>query len=90
MDGQERRKAMNTVAEVFSAWKTVHDKLKELEKAYKNALTDHAAHAGPFPQALKVEIAELRIEADRLLHKAQHELLKIKTPRSSTGDSTWS
>jgi hypothetical protein len=51
MDGQERRKAMDTVAEVFSEWKTVHDKLKELEKAYKKALTDHAAHVGPFPQA---------------------------------------
>lgn len=92
MDIQNQPGTMKTVTDTFAAWKTVKDKLSELEKAYKWELQQHETNMAPFPTALQAEIANLQETSDRLLEAAQRALLKLKTPRSSreSGDSTWS
>lgn len=69
---------MRQVQEAFATWKTVNDRIKLLE----STLQQHDASG-------KSELRALHHEAERLLLVAQHALLKIKTPRSSSGDSTW-
>lgn len=78
----ENQKAatMRRVQETFAAWKTVNDQIKALE-----ALQQHDDPAS----GLKTQLQALHLESERLLSIAQRDLLTIKTPRSSSGDSTW-
>lgn len=76
---------MRQVQETFATWKTVNDRIKLLE----STLQQHDASREEPVTALKSELLALHREAERLLLVAQHALLKIKTPRSSSGDSTW-
>lgn len=79
----DRTTAMREVSSTFAAWKTVNDRILGLQKA----LDDQASDAS-VPQ-LESELQFLQLEAERLLQMASHALLRIKTPRSSNGDSTW-
>lgn len=76
---------MRHVQQTFATWKTVNDRIKSLE----GALQQHDASRDAPLSALKTQLQALQLESDRLLLVAQHALLTIKTPRSSSGDSTW-
>jgi hypothetical protein len=76
---------MRQVQETFATWKTVNDRIKLLERTLQH---HHASRDEPVA-ALNSELQALHREAERLLLVAQQALLKIKTPRSSSGDSTW-
>ena len=80
MDSQ-KLKTMREVSSTFAAWKSVNDQIRELQQ---QAPAGSAAPAGR-----EAELQALEVEAERLLLIASHALLKIKTPRSSNGDSTW-
>ena len=76
---------MRQVKDTFAAWKTAYDEVKAMEKAVRHHDPKHSA---PLAQ-LQSELQALRLESDRLLLISQQALLTIKTPRSSSGDSTW-
>ena len=76
---------MNEVTSAFAAWKTVNDRIGALQQA----LEQHGGIRDASLSELQSERQALELEADRLLMNAQHALLKIKTPRSSTGDTTF-
>ena len=82
---QHRKTAMHEVTSTFAQWKTVHDRLNALNKEldWRDALSAERC------ADLELEQRALQLESDRLLLAASHALLKIKTPRSSSGDSTW-
>ena len=80
-----RFNTMNEVTSAFAAWKKVNDRIGDLQQA----LEQHGAGREAPLSELHSERQALELEADRLLMNAQHALLKIKTPRSSNGDSTW-
>ena len=84
MDNQ-RIETMKRVQDSFAEWKAVQDRIKHLE----TALERHpAGRDAPLAQ-LQSQLRVLQGEAERLLLAAQCALLAIKTPRSSSGDSTW-
>ena len=80
-----RLNTMNEVTSAFAAWKKVNDRIGDLQQA----LEQHGAARDAPRSELQSERQALELEAERLLMKAQHALLKIKTPRSSQGDSSW-
>ena len=77
--------AMKEVTSTFAAWKAVNDKVKALQQTLQ--LNDGVRQA-PLGD-LELELQALQLESERLLLIASHALLKVKTPRSSNGDSTW-
>lgn len=79
------RNTMNEVTSAFAAWKQVSDRIGDLQQA----LDQHGAGREAPLSELHSERQALELQAERLLLNAQHALLKIKTPRSSQGDSTW-
>lgn len=80
-----RRNTMNEVTSTFAAWKEVNDRIVVL----RQALEQRGAVRDQRLSEMQAECQALELEAERLLLDAQHALLKIKTPRSSQGDSTW-
>jgi hypothetical protein len=76
---------MRDVTATFARWKTLNDKVKALQQAVEQHDPERDA---PLVQ-LQAELREHHEEAGRLLTSAQLALHKIKTPRSSSGDSTW-
>ena len=76
---------MRHVQETFAAWKTVNDQVKALE----SVLQHHDASRDPPLATYEAKLRALHLESERLLEVAQQALLTIKTPRSSSGDSTW-
>jgi hypothetical protein len=82
MDHQ-KIKTMNEVRASFAAWKELNDQIASLQAALVRNDADRD------PARLHADLAALQLESDRLLVLAQQALLRIKTPRSSNGDSTW-
>ena len=80
-----RENTMQEVTSAFAAWKKVNDRIGLLQQTLEHP---SASGSAPLPE-LQSERQALELEADRLLMNAQHALLKIKTPRSSTGDTTF-
>jgi hypothetical protein len=74
MDSQKIT-TMREVKSTFAAWKRINDQIHELQQQA--------------PAGREAELQAMEAEAERLLLIASHALLKIKTPRSSNGDSTW-
>ena len=76
---------MKKVIAAFAAWKAINDQVK----VAKRALDERDAARDASVAELEASLHALEVEAERLLLIATHALLDIKTPRSSTGDSTW-
>jgi hypothetical protein len=81
----QKATTMRRVQETFAAWKTVSDQVKDLERR----LQRHDPLRDPPLADFEPKLRALNDESERLLAAAQHALLSIKTPRSSSGDSTW-
>ncbi|MFC5497392.1 hypothetical protein ACFPOE_07595 [Caenimonas terrae] len=81
----QRVETMKRVQESFAEWKAVQDRIKQLEAALQ---AHDATRDAPLAQ-LQRDLLSLKNESERLLLAAQYALLSIKTPRSSSGDSTW-
>jgi hypothetical protein len=58
-------------------------------KAMQSALQPHDPSRDPPLASFEAKLRALHLESERLLADAQQALLTIKTPRSSSGDSTW-
>jgi hypothetical protein len=82
---EQKAATMRHVQETFAAWKTVNDQVKALE----SALQRHDPSRDPPLESYEAKLRALHLESERLLADAQQALLTIKTPRSSSGDSTW-
>lgn len=82
---QDKATTMRHVQETFAAWKTVNDQVKALE----SKLRRHDPSRDPPLAEFEPRLRALHVESERLLAVAQQALLAIKTPRSSSGDSTW-
>ena len=80
-----RENTMQEVTSAFAAWKKVNDRIGLLQQTLEHP---SASGSAPLPE-LQSERQALEREAERLLMHAQQALLKIKTPRSSSGDSVW-
>lgn len=76
---------MSKVTETFAAWKTVNDQIKAMEVAVQQ---HDPVRDASLPE-LESVLGDLQRQAQELLLAASHALLKIKTPRSGNGDSTW-
>lgn len=81
----QRVETMKEVRVTFASWKDVSEKIERV----KAALADHDPDRDKPVADLQAELRVLHHESERLLLIAQNALLKIKTPRSSNGDSTW-
>lgn len=81
----EKAMTMQEVSSTFASWKAVSDQIASVQAALSNHDPDRHAPV----DELQVELRVLHTESEHLLLMAQNALFKIKTPRSSNGDSTW-
>ena len=76
---------MNEVRATYASWKTVTEQIASV----RATLAGHDAGRDRPVAELHADLRFLQLESERLLLLAQEALLRIKTPRSSNGDSTW-